>query len=899
LTDALRNLQQPQSSAYGDSGLPYSVTLDAKLLPKFQPIQGLAAFTTFRSGHVSYWSTNAHKFGDHVKQQVSVIFNSADAAGQAFLKEHEEPLSKMCPAAAPHLKIILSTVGGLSQLVDVYGKPTMASQLLAVTKALDREDATDPALMGPVRLTAPWPPGPLPFPDAFLLVAERFLCIPAPSELGIWQRGLKQGEVNTINKTVPKDEDPRSFAKRTADMFDLFSKYAQNEFADDSGCTKSLLQVFRDGLHDRLQPSVDSELMRIGVLHTSPAVQLGRATKAAQCAHEYFVKQETLVLSQQDERPRVRDGLTRKPAGCNATEVQPGSANPSEDPDRSSSTSPSGAPPDKSTEFIMHPRNTKPQGGGTKWGDGKPKGPSHGQSQEQGGQAASKPYPDRDAANYCALCNNNRHATHLCHRYQDMLRDANYRFTERQKAMMGRGITPIAMSPAALSGQSPAQAPVHVAATQPVAQVATATGTFKGPPIPYHDRPMCSYNSATPSTRYEDGGGYMGYPYEDVFSQMAFARPLGNDVPLFEAVKPASAVRSPSVDVDQARAANLFAALRLSPDPTLHPSLDELMAEMESCASAVISVRSRLQALSTSASALLSSNGARGGLEFKTAHKKFPVSWVLSPEELKKKGVVSGECKSAPPAAPPVFAFGEVFEPPEVDPKPEHKAVLPVPIPVVLDPPVKPVVLPSMPSVPMAPVLPVRKRPESFEVIMPSASDWCSFSARADVPDEITSYFSDLSAGLTYFENPPDDPGKCVGIVAGGQRYLPDKTLVDGGSNVNILDEGEVEKMGVPVFPVPIRLNTSNGTDTSVLGATRRLAVQYGDGPHAIVSHHCFLVVPRRKGASYTALFGNPDHKRYGVLMDTGAHAFVMRPEFSVRGLASSVLAFPTVVCPP
>jgi hypothetical protein len=135
--------------------------------------------------------------------------------------------------------------------------------------------------------------------------------------------------------------------------------------------------------------------------------------------------------------------------------------------------------------------------------------------------------------------------------------------------------------------------------------------------------------------------------------------------------------------------------------------------------------------------------------------------------------------------------------------------------------------------------------------------------------------------------------------VAGGQRYLPDKTLVDGGSNVNILDEGEVEKMGVPVFPVPIRLNTSNGTDTSVLGATRRLAVQYGDGPHAIVSHHCFLVVPRRKGASYTALFGNPDHKRYGVLMDTGAHAFVMRPEFSVRGLASSVLAFPTVVCPP
>ena len=76
------------------------------------------------------------------------------------------------------------------------------------------------------------------------------------------------------------------------------------------------------------------------------------------------------------------------------------------------------------------------------------------------------------------------------------------------------------------------------------------------------------------------------------------------------------------------------------------------------------------------------------------------------------------------------------------------------------------------------------------------------------------------------------------------------------------------QRLGIAVYPMNIRLNTSNGASV-VTGVTAPLALSYGSGSLELVTEHCFLVIKSHPGQCFHALIGNPDAKAYQAIHDT------------------------------
>ena len=161
--------------------------------------------------------------------------------------------------------------------------------------------------------------------------------------------------------------------------------------------------------------------------------------------------------------------------------------------------------------------------------------------------------------------------------------------------------------------------------------------------------------------------------------------------------------------------------------------------------------------------------------------------------------------------------------------------------------------------------------------------------------DLIRSYLKKLAGKLTYFE-PTSDPLRSVGVIDSmGRKHCDADIMLDGGSNVNIVDEERAAEWGVKIFPTSLRLTTSNAVSTPLVGVTEKLVVSYGSGPDEIRTEHCFLVVPRHAGACYRTLIGNSDGTMYGCIHDHGAQEYILRTQFASLGLKSPQVAFPLV----
>ena len=166
-------------------------------------------------------------------------------------------------------------------------------------------------------------------------------------------------------------------------------------------------------------------------------------------------------------------------------------------------------------------------------------------------------------------------------------------------------------------------------------------------------------------------------------------------------------------------------------------------------------------------------------------------------------------------------------------------------------------------------------------------------------PGSVQSYIRSIKADLTFFANPVSDAGACVGLIVNGKKSCSPYTLLDGGSNVCIMDAEEAQSLGIEFSPTSIRLTTSNDVGTSVLGITGLIPISYGAGASEIICEHCFLIVKRLPGACYRRLIGNADARTYGAIHDTGQNLFIMRTQFQTMGPQSPCIAFPTVLRKP
>ena len=159
-------------------------------------------------------------------------------------------------------------------------------------------------------------------------------------------------------------------------------------------------------------------------------------------------------------------------------------------------------------------------------------------------------------------------------------------------------------------------------------------------------------------------------------------------------------------------------------------------------------------------------------------------------------------------------------------------------------------------------------RPVSFAVETPPEGPVFSLSAvaRPSVVHAIREYFT-RDSKLFFFTNDVTTSG-CVGLVINGRKWAPANLLHDWGSNGMLITEDLACQLGIPVYPMQIRLNTSNGAST-VTGVTAPLILSYGSGSNELVTEHCFLVIKSHPGQCFHALIGNPDAKTFHALHDT------------------------------
>lgn len=145
-------------------------------------------------------------------------------------------------------------------------------------------------------------------------------------------------------------------------------------------------------------------------------------------------------------------------------------------------------------------------------------------------------------------------------------------------------------------------------------------------------------------------------------------------------------------------------------------------------------------------------------------------------------------------------------------------------------------------------------------------------------PDLVEAYFKKQKNNLFFFSNPSTDPSKCVGVRVGGEKCLTARPLLDYGSNCFIIIDSEARRLGIPILPFNLSLNTSNGV-SSIQGVTPPVTISYGAPPSELTSEHCMLVISAHSNTCFTILFGNPDAITFDAIHDVTANLLYMRPK--------------------
>jgi hypothetical protein len=172
------------------------------------------------------------------------------------------------------------------------------------------------------------------------------------------------------------------------------------------------------------------------------------------------------------------------------------------------------------------------------------------------------------------------------------------------------------------------------------------------------------------------------------------------------------------------------------------------------------------------------------------------------------------------------------------------------------------------------------------------------YVVQQDDPPTPEEYFALLKENnfLRYLEQPADNPSLCMVLVINGEAHICEIVMVDDGANCNLMDEEERIARGVKRYPTNIRLTTSNGSGTEVLGITEPIKVVYGAGtPDQIAVWHYFLVTQGMRHI-YHVLMGNLDIQRFGGVIDAGRNTLALHGDFSRLGASAPSLVLPTVL---
>ena len=173
-----------------------------------------------------------------------------------------------------------------------------------------------------------------------------------------------------------------------------------------------------------------------------------------------------------------------------------------------------------------------------------------------------------------------------------------------------------------------------------------------------------------------------------------------------------------------------------------------------------------------------------------------------------------------------------------------------------------------------------------------------TYKVQLDSPPSPEEYFALLRVHnqLRYLEQPAGAPEKCMILFVNEKAHTSHHVMVDDGANCNLIDEEERIACGVRRYPTDIRLTTSNGSGTEVLGITDPIKVVYGAGTEEQIAVWHYFLVTQGMSHIYSVLLGNLDIQRFGGVIDAGRNTLTLHGAYPSLGARAPALVLPTVL---
>lgn len=724
---------------------------------------------------------------------------------------------------------------------------------------------------------------PLTFHDAFCKLVEWTLCVPTPSELSIWEQGMRMGHPNELDPQVHKDETPTMFIHRVLETKVFFSKYAVNGSDLWPRTISPPLYIVLKGMPRYISNVVEEELKRH---HSGEEVSTMERLKVAdRIAMSLWTASATerthagvaAAQAAQPPPPPTGPGPARAAAAAPpaAQQLPAAAADPAvgetftppaahDRGDRRRNDGQRGGrrerhgnrdQPDQSQPVAMSAQAVAPHHPALQ--QGRPSGYTNNNSRQQyasprSPQRASQPFQrermgqpgGRANDNTCRGCGKEGHWVADCPDRNPL---------PKLTTLIERLLQALPAKAPAASGQPAASAGANVGARALAAYAAAG--------------------AAAPAASAASGGtGSTPSAAATAAAQPQTQRPASVAMPQVQPVWPLVHADAMVSFITFGPAEPAVSAPPESPPSTAlaaHPRPPTMAALGGEAAGPVAA------SAATSQPAQAVAPHVAGGNDLQLILSQ------LATLTGRVQGMLSSSCpgqadgpgaRSKDVGSDLVGAASGVATYREGKRFPKGFSAMP---PALFEPAAQPATQP--------------KRPEPFAVDADSQ------------PPTLAESVDRMKANgrLRYFRN-SGPLAECVGLVTGTTLTVRGlRVMADDGANAHLITRNTCMKLGIPIEPCAMKLTSCTAHNNPVVGITPPIQVVYGVGrPDAVKVWHHFIVTEGMDSV-YNVLLGNADTNAYGAIIDAGTNLYTLRTHFDTLNVRSPTLSLPTMLAPP
>ena len=312
----------PNAPAAAPVAMP-SAPLDSKELnkakaPPFDPVLSMIWYENFLRGWQSLNFMYKKQLENNIPGQYNLIASSLKTdAAQHFMFSHRDEIIGFCqdPDTARHF--LYSTDGALDarssgnqfaklsnmsdiphvpilQETPVYNHATYTGLPMHLQNAVRLSStAKEPT---PAKYSLIW---------AFVIVVEKYCCVPTLDEMRVWETAMFMGMSNILSQ-VSYEETPNQFLNRVNSTFSAYKRY-DHGLRFQTVSKRDSLEVYLMGIPQGYRKEVEKELARAGVDHLTKTEQLLLVANAVTNLYSYDRGNDRNARPAEARQPRVQN----------------------------------------------------------------------------------------------------------------------------------------------------------------------------------------------------------------------------------------------------------------------------------------------------------------------------------------------------------------------------------------------------------------------------------------------------------------------------------------------------------------------------------------------------------------------------------------------------------------